>query len=322
MPTSLVVEVPPEEHAQMLTALRRARSGSRLAGPSVWWCAAGRTPTASAAALFCSRCRVYRTVQAYRTPTWGWNYDAQGRLLPPLRPTVLVPRLRRSLVARLKATPRASGWWRTRWRGAPLALPLQAKRGGVIAAETRRRWLHELGWVGKRAKRVAKADDPHRVERWARLRSVDEQLNGGEAMVFADDWASHLWPTVGCAWMPTGPQRAGMTPGQHQPHDLAGARELSPGTRHDGLGPRPTTALFRDLRTCRDARYPADRYTRLDVVVATDQLHTATAVEPWRAPHPRGTRLLLPTSCPRANPMARAFGDVHDGCPRHHQRQR
>jgi hypothetical protein len=31
---------------------------------------------------------------------------------------------------------------------------------------------------------------------------------------------------------------------------------------------------------------------------------------------------LLPTYGPRANPMERAFGDVHDGCTRNHQRQR
>jgi hypothetical protein len=40
------------------------------------------------------------------------------------------------------------------------------------------------------------------------------------------------------------------------------------------------------------------------------------------AAHPRVTPLLLPTYCPRANPMERAFGDVHDCCSRNHQRKR
>jgi hypothetical protein len=31
---------------------------------------------------------------------------------------------------------------------------------------------------------------------------------------------------------------------------------------------------------------------------------------------------LLPTYCPRANPLERAFGDVHDGGTRNHRRQR
>ena len=30
----------------------------------------------------------------------------------------------------------------------------------------------------------------------------------------------------------------------------------------------------------------------------------------------------MPTYCPRANPIERAFGDVHDYCTRNHQRKR
>ena len=38
--------------------------------------------------------------------------------------------------------------------------------------------------------------------------------------------------------------------------------------------------------------------------------------------HPRGTRLLLPTYGPRAHPIKRAFGKVHDLCTRNHTRER
>ena len=34
------------------------------------------------------------------------------------------------------------------------------------------------------------------------------------------------------------------------------------------------------------------------------------------------TWLFLPTYCPRANPIERAFGDVHDCCTRNHRRKR
>jgi hypothetical protein len=34
-----------------------------------------------------------------------------------------------------------------------------------VAAETVRRWLPELDWVWKRAKLIAKDDDPQRVEK-------------------------------------------------------------------------------------------------------------------------------------------------------------
>jgi hypothetical protein len=107
MPRNTCVEIPPEEQAQMLAALRRTRYGYLLALHIVLLCAAGRTPTEIAAVLFCSRSSVYRTVRAYRAGTLGLEPDDDGRLRPPRRTTVLVPTLRRSLLALLKAPPRA-----------------------------------------------------------------------------------------------------------------------------------------------------------------------------------------------------------------------
>jgi transposase len=258
MPKSTVLDIPQEEQAALLAALRRARYGYLLALHIVLLCAAGRSPTDIAAVLFCSRSRVYRTVRAYQTGMLGLEYDARGRLMPPTRTTVLVPTLRRSLLALLKAPPRAYGGCRTRWSCATLALTLQAKRGMTVSAETMRRWRHELGWVWKRAKLVAKDDDPQRIDRLARIRWVFEQLKRGEAMLFADELDIHLLPKVGCAWMPQGRQLAIMTPGQNQKHYLAGALDLATGTLLHCLGPRKTNALFRDLLSVLDARYPAE----------------------------------------------------------------
>jgi hypothetical protein len=185
-----------------------------------------------------------------------------------------------------------------------------------------RRWLHEIGWVWKRAKLVAKDDDPQRVTRLARIRFVCEQLKLCEAMVFADELDIHLLPKVGCAWMPPGSQVKVMTPGQNEKQYLAGALDPLTGTLHYGLGARKTHALFRNLLGILEERYPAEQYTRLYVVVDNLKIHTAKAVEPWLAAHPRVTLLFLPTDCPRANPIERAFGDVHDCCTRNHQRKR
>jgi putative transposase len=322
MPTSTVVAISQEEQAEMLAALRRARYGYLLALHILLLCAAGCNPTAIAAVLFCSRSSVYRTVRAYREHTFSLEHDDYGRLLPPVRTTVLLPTLRRSLLTLLKASPRAYGWCRTRWSCATLALTLQTKRGITVSAETMRRWLHELGWVWKRAKLVAKDDDPQRVDRLARIRWVFEQLKLYEAIVFADELDIHLLPKVGYAWMPQGTQLAVMTPGQNQKHYLAGALDLTTGTLLHCLGPRKTNALFRDLLSVLEARYPTERYARLYVVVDNYKIHKAKAVEQWLATHPRFTLLCLPTYCPRANPIERAFGDVHDTCTRNHQRKR
>jgi putative transposase len=322
MPTRLCMEISPEEHAAMLAALRRARYGFLLALHVLLLCAAGWTPTAIATALFCSRSSVYRTVRAYREGTLGLQYAAQGQSAPPVRTTVLVPVLRRSLVALLKTAPRAYGWCRTRWSCATLAATRQAKRGIAISAETMRRWLHEIGWVWKRAKLVAKDDDPHRIERLARIRCAFEHLNSCEAIVFADELDIHLLPKVGAAWMPKATQLAVMTPGQNQKHYLAGALDLATGPLLHCRGPRKTNALFRDLLDLLDERYPAERYTRLYVVVDNYKIHKAKAVAQWLDNHRRFTLLFLPTYCPGANPIERAFGDVHDCCTRNHRRKR
>jgi hypothetical protein len=117
-----------------------------------------------------------------------------------------------------------------------------------------RRWLPEIGWVGKRAKRVARDDDPPRVNRLARSRWVFEPHEPSEAMVFADARDLHLWPHVGGAWRPQGTQVAVMTPGQHQQHSLAGGFALATGTLHDCRGGPTTHALCRHLLSVLDER--------------------------------------------------------------------
>jgi transposase len=322
MPHRTFVEIPEEEQAQRLAVLRRARSGDLLALHILLWCATGHNPTEIAVVLFCSRSSVYRTVRADQEGRLCWEHDAPGRLIAPAHATGRLPTLQRSLLALLKAHPRAYGWCRTRWSGATLALTLHAKRGIAVSAETMRRWLHELGWVWTRATLVAKDNDPHRMARRARIRYVFEPLKRCEAMVFADELDIPLLPKVGCAWMPKGTQLAVMTPGQNQQHSLAGALDLATGTLLYCLGPRKTNALVCDLLNVLHERYPAERSRRLSGVIDHDPIHKAKAVAQWLAHYPRCTRLFWPTDCPHANPLERAVGDVHDCCPRHHQRKR
>ena len=68
-------------------------------------CARGRHPTAIGAVLFCSRSSVYRVVRLYRTGELGFTVDADGQLAAPVRTTVLLPVVQRSLAALLKAPP-------------------------------------------------------------------------------------------------------------------------------------------------------------------------------------------------------------------------
>jgi hypothetical protein len=145
MPNSTFVEIPEEEQAQILAALRRARYGSLLALHILLLSAAGRTPTDIAAVLFCSRSSVYRTVRASREGSRGWRSNGDGQLLPPVCRTGLLTMLQRSLLALRKVPPQAYGRCRTCWSGATLALPLQDTRRLTVSAETVRRWGHEVG---------------------------------------------------------------------------------------------------------------------------------------------------------------------------------
>src|SRR5215470_10815003 len=233
----------------MRAILRRARYGLLL-------CAAGRTPTEIAAFLLCSRSSVYRIVRAYRAGSLGIRIDQEGQLSIAVQSSIFMPWLTRSLGAILKKAPRVYGWCRTRWSCATLAATLQAKHGIEVSAETVRRWLHEIGWVWKRAKLVAKDDDPHRIERLARIRFQHDHLRAHEVIVFADELDIHLLPKVGAAWMPQGTQAKVMTPGKNEKHYLAGALHLATGQLLYCLGPRKNNGLFRELLTLLDTTYP------------------------------------------------------------------
>ena len=322
MPATTILDLSASEQGQMLSALRRARYGYLLALHVLLLCAAGRNPTEIAAFLFCSRSSVYRIVRAYRNGSLGLRQDDQNHLLPPLRTTVLRPWLKRALVALLKAGPVRYGWRRTRWSCAALAKTLKVKHGLDVSAETIRRWLHELGWVWRRSHLVAKDDDPKRAERLGLIRFHHEDLGQREKLVFADELDIHLLPKVGSQWIPRGSRHEVMTPGKNEKYYLAGALDISTGELHYSLGERKNNGLFRELLTVLDQTYPASQIDSIYVVVDNYIIHKAKAVNQWLEQHPRFELLWLPTYCPKANPIERAFGDVHDKCTRNHQRKR
>lgn len=301
----------------MLAELRHARYGSLLALHVLLLCAAGRTPTEIAAFLFCSRTSVYRIVNAYQTHLLDARFDQ-----PRPQASWLSPSVRRSLLALLKQVPSVYGWCRTRWSCAPLATQLQLQRGVMVSSSTMRRWLHALGWVWKRAQLVARDDDPQRVEKLARIRHTLETLRKRAVVLFADELDIHLLPKVGYQWIPQGETVELVTPGQNQKHYLAGALEWATGRIVHCTSTRKTNALFRALLDRLDCLYPQTQFTKVYVVVDNYGIHKAKAVERWLAVHPRFALLFLPTYCPKANPIERAFGDVHDKCTRNHHRTR
>jgi transposase len=322
VPRTTIVEISPLEQAQMVAEVRRARYGYLLALHILLLCAAQQSPTAIAAVLFCSRSTVYRVVQAYRAGRWAGLAEAEGIAKGCHRPGArLSPSLKRSVLGILHSAPRLCGWCRTRWSCATVALELFVRQQLDVSGETVRRWLHELGWEWKRAKVVAKDNDPQRVEKLARIRLAFEELRAGVALFFADELDINLLPKVGAQWTPKGEQIEVLTPGTNEKRYLAGALDLSTGAITHCVWYRKQTGLFLDLLETLERTYPAPLFSHLTVVADNAKIHHATKVAQWLTAHPRFELLYLPTYCPRANPIERAFGDVHDKCTRNHTRK-
>jgi len=317
VPGSTILDIPQPEQEWMLAQLRHARYGPLLAVQVLLLCAAGRTPTEIATFLFCARSSVYRLVNAYTAHRLQALFEES-----PVQAAWRSPSLRRSLIALLTKLPSAYGWCRTRWSCATLVAQLTLQRGVVVSASTMRRWVHALGWVWKRAQLVARDDDPQRVEKLARIRHTLETLRKRAVLLFADELDLHLLPKVGSQGMPIGETVKIVTPGQNQTHYLAGALEPRTGRLVHCTSTHKTTALFRALLDRLDWLYPRAQFSKVLVVVDNYGIHKAQAVKRWLAAQPRFELLFLPTSCPQANPIERAFGEVHDKCTRTHQRPR
>lgn len=319
MPGHTIIDIPAAEQELMLAQLRRARYGHLLALHILLLCAAGWSPTAIATALFCSRTSVYRAVAAYRR---GYLDIGLATEAEAARPRVPRASLKWSLLALLKRAPLAFGWCRVRWSCACLAAELKARRSVEVSQETVRRWLHEAGYVWKRARHVARDDDPEWAVKLARIRHLIETLAPRAALFFADELDIHLLPKLGCEWMLRGTQAEVLTPGTNQKSYLAGALNFATGKLLSVVGERKTRWLFIELLKVIDRACPAARFTKVCVVVDNYGIHRARAVAAWLLQHPRFELVFLPGYCPRANPIERAFGDVHDKCTRNHKRKR
>lgn len=314
MPGKTILEIPLAKQEQMLSQLRQARYGYLLSLHILLLCAQGRTPSEIATFLLCSRSSVYRTVAAYRREEM-----VRGGMSEAQTPALLS--WHRSLLALLKRAPSVYGWCRTRWSCQTLALEIKARRGYYVSRETVRRSLHALGYVWKRARHSARDDDPERVSKLARIRHLIETLPKNAALFFADELDIHLLPKLGYQWMLQGTQEEVMTPGTNRKNYLAGALNFLSGKMLHVVGERKDRWLFIDLLKRIERACPAQKFIRIYVVVDNYRIHKAKAVGEWLAQHPHCELIWLPSYCPRANPIERAFGDVHDKCTRNHKRK-
>jgi transposase len=317
VPSSLVVTLTARQQDFILAPWRQARYGHLLSLHILLLLHHGCSPTQIAACLFCSRSSVYRSAAAWRSGTLTltmsrpWPRSWWGR--------ALTDSLRRKLTVLLRCLPRAFGWMRTRWSCACLALTLSRQVGYQISAETVRRWLHQAGYVWKRPSLVARDDDPARTTRLARICQHWEDLGPREALVFADELELHLLPKVGAQWTRRGQRLEIVTPGQDQRCYIAAALDFRTGRLLHRTGPKKNRFLFLNLLRVLDRVYSGAGFRRVYVVADNYSIHTAGDVRRWLAGHPRLVLLWLPRYCPKANPIERIFGALHDQITRNHR---
>src|SRR6266498_3098208 len=84
---------------------------------------------------------------------------------------------------------------------------------------------------------------------------------------------------------------------------------------------KKNNALFRKLMDHLRQTF-GKRYRKIYVVCDNYRIHKAKAVDRWLEEHPRFELVWLPSYCPKANPIERVFGDIHDKCTRNHTRMR
>jgi hypothetical protein len=238
----------------MRAARRGARSGNVLARHLLLWWATGRTPTASAAGLCCSRSRVARRVRASRAGAVAGPRDAQGDW-GPLRPTGVPAGLRLPRVALRQVGPPASGGGPTRWSGATRALTLPTPQGGTLAAETGRRWLQALGggWgSGRSASR--KITCPAVASAWPASAGGASPSRRGRPWGWRRHWPSPVSPRAGRGGCPKARRGPGCPLGS-TPRPLARGPAIWPRDR-GGTGAEPAQPTHGSGRCSRRGSRP------------------------------------------------------------------
>jgi transposase len=120
---------------------------------------------------------------------------------------------------------------------------------------------------------------------------------------------------------PRGQRLEIVTPGQDQCCYLAAALDFRTGQLIHRTGAKKNRFLFLSLLQALDRAYPRARFRRVYVVADNYSIHNAGDVRCWLARHPRFVLLWLPSCCPKAHPIERIFGDLHDQITRNHRHQ-
>jgi putative transposase len=216
-------------------------------------------------------------------------------------------------------TPRAFGFFRSRWCCAVVVLLFWQHYRLRVSRETVRRWLHEADLVWRRPRPVLERPDPRRSEILAELRALLQHLPDDETVVFQDEVDLALNPKIGCMWMRRGQQAQVVTPGDNDKGYLAGSLHWRTGRLLTTYGPKRDGALF--VAHLHDLRRRLRRYRKIHVICDNAKFHH-DCWPVWEFCGRYGEQVVLhflPKYAPDLNLVERVWWILHQQVTRNHQ---
>jgi putative transposase len=216
-------------------------------------------------------------------------------------------------------TPRALGFFRSRWTCGVLVILLGEQRPVRISPETVRRQPRRQNDVWRRPRPGLGPVDPAYDQNVRGIQELLRSLPADETAVFQDEGDVHLNPKIGSMWMPRGAQGEVETPGNNVQRHLAGSLVWRTSTLIvSPPGTRRNTALF--LAHLDDLRRRRRTYRKIHVICNNAAFHKSRAVQKYL--QQGGHRLelhFLPTYAPETNPIERVWWHLHETITRNHQ---
>jgi transposase len=216
-------------------------------------------------------------------------------------------------------TPRAFGFFRSRWTCGVLAILLWEERQVRTSPERIRRQLHRQNYVWRRPRPVLGPSDPGYAAKVRRIQQLLRSLPADETAVFQDEVDVHLNPKLGSMWMLRGQQAEVKTPGNNVKRHLAGSLVWRTNTLLvSPPGTRRNTALF--LEHLDDLRRRLRTYRKIHVICDNAAFHKSRAVQRYLEQWGHRIELhFLPTYAPETNPIERVWWHLHETITRNHQ---
>jgi putative transposase len=305
-----------DERAALLDHLRHAPQPElRLRAHIILLLADGHSWSLLVSVLYCSTRTIARWQQRFRQDRLAGLLDQ-----PRGAPARLARRWRDVVVEWITTqTPRAFGFFRSRWCCALLALLLRRQHQVTVSRETVRRWLRAEDLVWRRPRPVLERQDPDREAILQRLRRLLLELPADETVVFQDEVDLNLNPDIGCMWMRRGQQARVVTPGDNEKCYLAGSLHWRTGKLFTTRGDKRNGKLF--VAHLHELRRRLRRYKKIHVICDNASFHD-NCWDVWEFVHRHGERVVLhflPKYAPECNPIERIWWHLHEEITRNHQ---